>query len=132
MPDVVGTGFRFPFQFDNRGRVATSIDQSDGSTSPSGKMTHLYECLYQLIQTAPRERMMRTGFGCGVHDFVFEPNDDALDGVMLYYIADVITRWDTRVALIGISSSRNQGKLTAVINFRIRDTKEIANVAIQV
>ena len=132
MPDVVGTGFKFPMQFDERGRVKTSIDQADGSTSQEGKLTHLYECLYQLIQTAPGERAMRTNLGCGIHDFVFEPNDESLVAVLLYYIADVIERWDLRVVLIGIDATYKGGVFNATINFQVRNSKEIANLIIPV
>jgi len=132
MPDVIGTGLAFPFQFDDRGRVKTSIDQADGTTSQAGKLRHLYECLYQLIQTAPGERAMRTNLGCGIHDFVFDPNDESLVAVMLYYIADVIERWDLRVVLIGINATHNIGVFKATVTFQVRNTKEIANLIIPV
>jgi len=130
MADVIGIGWDFPFNFDDNGRVSKSSDQPDGTSSPSASKQHLYEGLYQLIQTAIGERLMRTNLGCGIHDFVFEVNDETLLSLILYYVSDAIARWDYRVDIIGIDGIVDQGTLKATLSFKVRNTQEVNNLVI--
>lgn len=52
----------FPYHIDGTGRTATT----DGSD-------HLRDLIYQVLLTAPGERVMRPDFGSGLLGLVFEP-----------------------------------------------------------
>jgi len=132
MADNLGTGWKFPFQFNDRGRVDITADQTDGSTSQEGQVDHLYGNIYQLVQTSVHERLMRTELGCGIHDFVFQPNDESLVALLLFYVTDVVTQWEPRVEVVDIIASQDPqlGILNATITFRIRRTNEFGNVVV--
>jgi len=132
MADVVGTGWKFPFQFDANGKVASTVDLPDGSTSQQGTVDHLFGALYQLIMTARGERLIRGTLGCGIHDFVFEPNDETLVGLVLFYVTDVVLEWEPRIEVLDIESIQEGGKLRVIITFQIKSTREVGNVVVPV
>jgi hypothetical protein len=76
-----------PFDIDNRGRVATT-DYDD----------HVRDMIYQVLFTAPGERVNRPDFGCGLMQMVFMPNSEILatatqflvQGALQHWLADVI------------------------------------------
>jgi len=126
MADILGTGFRFPFQFSDDGGVKTTSDQADGSTSEEGQKDHIFNNIYQLIMTAVGERALRTDLGCGIHDYVFMPADESLVAMILYFVSAIITQWEPRVEVMGISSSIDpqEGTLNVIISLRIKQTNE--------
>ena len=57
----------FPFQFDMRGRTATTDDA-----------THIRDMIEQLLFTAPGERVNNPDLGSGLLQMVFAPNSTEL------------------------------------------------------
>ena len=57
----------FPFQFDRRGRTATTSDAG-----------HVRDMIEQLLFTNPGERVNRPDFGSGLQQLVFAPNSTEL------------------------------------------------------
>ncbi len=129
---VLGKGWKFGFQFDGNGRVATTSDQSDGSTSDQGQREHIFGALTQIIMVAFGERFMRGSYGCGIFDVVFDPNDRSILSVALYFVASAIEKWEPRVELLSIDALQEGGKLKIVMAYLIKVTNEVANEVVEV
>jgi phage baseplate assembly protein W len=72
----------YPFRIDGRGRVATT-DADD----------HVRDMIYQVLFTAPGERVNRPDFGCGLLQMVFMPNSDALAAATQFMVQGALQRW---------------------------------------
>jgi phage baseplate assembly protein W len=57
----------FPYGFDRTGRTATAE-----------RDRHIRDLIWQVLLTAPGERVNRPGFGTGTSQLVFMPNSDTL------------------------------------------------------
>lgn len=76
-----------PFDIDNKGRIATTSYDD-----------HVRDMIYQVLFTAPGERVNRPDFGCSLMQMVFMPNSDILatatqflvQGALQHWLADVI------------------------------------------
>jgi phage baseplate assembly protein W len=72
----------FPYQFDPRGRTATTDDEQ-----------HVRDLIEQVLFVAPGDRVMRPDFGSNVADLVFAPASTELDGAAQMLIQSALTRW---------------------------------------
>jgi len=72
----------YPFRIDGRGRSATT-DADD----------HVRDMIYQVLFTAPGERVNRPDFGCGLLQMVFEPNSEALAAATQFTVQGALQRW---------------------------------------
>src|SRR5689334_11988888 len=76
------TFFDNPFHIDGAGRTAlTDVDD------------HVRDMIYQLLFTAPGERVNRPDFGCGVRRLLFMPNRDSLAVATQFMIQGSLERW---------------------------------------
>ena len=71
-----------PFQVDGRGRAATTpVDD------------HVRDMIYQVLFTAPGERVNRPDFGCGVARLLFMGNHDSLAVATQFLVQGALERW---------------------------------------
>lgn len=102
----LGIGWHYPFQIDEKtGGIMTTADLGDGQISPEGEQAMLRMAIEQIVRTASiGERFMRPEFGANIFDLPFEPGDEALLGVIEYYVAEAITRWEPRLKLLRVDA----------------------------
>lgn len=67
--DFLGVGWKFPIRVNARGGLSYSRHEQD-----------IEEAVWIILSTAKRERVMQPDFGCGIHDYVFAPNNVATRG----------------------------------------------------
>jgi phage baseplate assembly protein W len=72
----------FPFRYDTRGRTA-GTDEDD----------HLRDLVYQVLFTAPGERVNRPTFGSGLMQLVFAPNSDTLAAATQLVVRSALQQW---------------------------------------
>ncbi len=72
----------YPFQFDKRGRTATTDDD-----------THIRDMIEQLLFTNPGERVNRTDYGSGLLQMVFAPNSPELAAALQFTLRGALQRW---------------------------------------
>lgn len=72
----------FPFQFDRRGRTATTDDES-----------HIRDMIEQLLFTNPGERVNRPDYGSGLLQMVFAPNSAELAAALQFTLRGALQRW---------------------------------------
>ena len=57
------------------------------------------QSLYIILDTEPGERLMRPAFGCGLRQFLMEPNSAATRALIEREVSDAIRSWEHRVSL---------------------------------
>jgi phage baseplate assembly protein W len=68
------------------------IDGS-GHTARADEDTHIRQMIYQVLFTAPGERVNRPDFGCGLTRMVFMPNGSPLATATQFLVHSALTRW---------------------------------------
>lgn len=117
----LGTGFTFPVQVDEiTGRFQTSSYEDD-----------IKEAISIIINTRPGERVMRPGFGCRIHDYLFESMSYSVISGMEAAVREALTIWeprivDTEVAIDG--GSADSGVVYIRISYVVRSTNNPFNL----
>jgi len=78
------TSIKHPFAVDlGRGRLAEEENYAK----------HVEQMMFQVLFTAPGERIDRPDFGCGVRRLVFAPNSEVSASLAQVTIFQALTRW---------------------------------------
>ena len=72
----------FPFQFDARGRTASTTDDN-----------HIRDMIEEFLFTNPGERVNRPDFGSGLLQLVFAPNSPELAATLQVTVQAGLQRW---------------------------------------
>lgn len=100
----------FPFQFDRRGRTATTSDAG-----------HVRDMIEQLLFTNPGERVNRPDFGSGLQQLVFAPNSTELAATLQFTTQAALQRWlGDVIDLQEISVTAEEATLRVLIRYAIR------------
>jgi hypothetical protein len=83
---IYGQGLSFPPRVGADGRLAWSVGEQN-----------VRESIRLILLTEPRERLMREEFGCGLRQFLFEPNTPATRALIRERIMRTLARWELRV-----------------------------------
>ena len=118
--EFLGTGWKFPVQFDKSGAVALSRYEED-----------IREAIWVILSTAPGERVMLPEFGCGIYDFVFAPNNTRTAGLVRFHVEDALTRWEPRIELQEVqvgTDPADPAVLLINIDYKVRTTDSRFNL----
>ena len=78
------TSIKHPIAVDlGRGRLAEEEDYAK----------HVEQMMFQVLFTAPGERINRPDFGCGVKRLVFAPNSEVSASIAQVTIFQALTKW---------------------------------------
>jgi len=78
------TSIKHAFALDlGRGRIAEEENYAE----------HIEQMMFQVLFTAPGERINRPDFGCGVKRLVFAPNSEISAALAQVSIFQALTRW---------------------------------------
>jgi phage baseplate assembly protein W len=116
----LGTGFGFPVKVAPNG----SMGYSSGEES-------VREAIWILLGTSRGERQMLPRFGCGIHDMVFAPNDQATWGNVQHLVTTALTEWEPRIDVLNVSVSAAPGEdntLLIRVDYRIRSNNAFGNL----
>lgn len=115
-----GAGWRFPVDVDHRG----NIELSEGERS-------IADSIRIILGTAKGERVMRPGFGCEIHDYVF----GTIDGTMLTLVEgavrEALINWEPRIDVQAVDAGRDPehpNRLLIDIRYRVRSTNTESNL----
>ncbi len=101
----------FPFGIDGSGRIATT-DADD----------HVRDMIYQLLFTAPGERLDLPDFGCGLLQMVFAPNSDALAAATQLLVQGSLQKWLGDVIQVeNLQVTNDDNRLTVSLTYTRRD-----------
>lgn len=83
----LGRGWRFPVQVDP---ARSGLAFTDGPEK-------VRESIWIILDTEPRERIMRPTFGCGLRRYLGEPNTLAVRALIRHDVESAIAAWEPRV-----------------------------------
>ena len=86
--EFLGVGWKFPVELNDAGEIGFSRYEED-----------IREAIWIILSTARGERLMRPDFGCGIHQFIFAPNDTRTAGLVRFHVEEALTRWEPRIEL---------------------------------
>ena len=118
--DIYGQGLSFPPRVGADGRLAWSGDEEN-----------VRESIRVILLTEPGERSMRSGFGCGLRRFLFEPNTPTTRALIRERIVRAISDWEPRVRLdaVEVEADPNEPRTVQVqISFRLVATNAMGRL----
>lgn len=104
-PALLGTGPAFPFR------------PRDGRLAYSSGGDKVRQSIVMILETRPRERIMRPDFGCGLHRFVMRPNDVATRALIRREVEHALDRWEPRIEHVAIDVTA--GREPEIVDIRI-------------
>jgi hypothetical protein len=116
----LGVGWKFPVGLDGRGGIALSRHEED-----------VREAIWVILSTAPGERLMHPELGCGIHDYVFAPNNAQTAGQVAARVEEALVRWEPRIELEGVdvqADPDDAARLLVRIDYRVRSTDSRFNL----
>lgn len=118
--EVLGVGWKFPLQINERGGVALSQHERK-----------IQESIRIIIETAKGERVMRPDFGCDIHEFAFSVIDTSTLTMIRSAVKEALVLWEPRIEVFSVEVSAeriNQGILIIDTAYRIRATNTEYNL----
>jgi uncharacterized protein len=118
--EILGTGWTFPLEIDNRGGIALS--RSEGG---------IEESIRVILGTAKGERRMRPNFGCDIHTLVFAPNNATTWGMASHYVEEALAFWEPRIELLSVDTRPDPvtpSHLMISIKYRVKTTNDARNI----
>ena len=120
--NVFGQGLGFPPRVGTDGRLAWSVGEDN-----------VREAIRILLLTEPGERLLREEFGCGLRQFLFEPNTVTTRELIRQHIIQAIGRWEPRAAVedVTVETDTQNPRLVAItIFFRLVATQALERLGI--
>jgi len=120
-PDPLGQGLSFPPRVGADGRLAWSVGEDN-----------VRESIRVILMTEVGERLMREEFGCGLRQYLFEPNNVATRQRIQDSIVNSITRWESRVSLDAVTvdpDDNDPRRVNIVVLFRLIATQSASRIS---
>src|ERR1041385_7617155 len=103
----------FPYQFDTRGRTATTDDDD-----------HIRDLIEQVLFTSPGERVNRPTFGCGLNQLVFAPNSPELGAATQFLVQGALQQWlGDLIVVDSVQVESVDSTLRVTISYGVRRTQ---------
>jgi phage baseplate assembly protein W len=70
-------------------------------------------------------------FGCGIHNYVFAPNNPTTRGNIAHEVRQGLTKWEARIDVLDVSVSTvadEQNKLLIRVDYQVRSTNAFHNL----
>jgi phage baseplate assembly protein W len=118
--DFRGTGWALPVDTGSDGRVETASDRSD-----------VEQAIRIILSTAKGERVMRPGFGCGIHEYTFAAIDTTTLRLIETSVREALETWERRIDVVAVETDTthlDEGQLDIEITYRLRRTNDEYNL----
>ena len=119
--EFLGTGWSSP----------VAVDENTGDIRLSRHENDVEEAIVTILKTAPGERLMRPDFGCGIHDYVFAPDNAQTAGMIRFHVEQALGRWEPRIVNLSVRVSSDRarpGVLLIHIAYTVRSTDSRFNL----
>ena len=120
MAQFIGSGWSFPIEVDGGGQVVLAGDDDK-----------VRQAIELVLRTSPGERVMRPGFGCGIHELVFDTISDELLGKIDSAVTSALQTWEPRIDVLGVGTREDPEdptRLLIEIDYRVRTTNSRFNL----
>src|SRR3982750_1671956 len=105
----------FPYQFDERGRTASTDDYDQ----------HIRELIEQVLFTSPGERVNRPTFGSGLMKLVFAPNSGALASATQQLVQGALQQWlGDLIQVESVNVQNEDAELRVIVSYLVRRTQQ--------
>jgi phage baseplate assembly protein W len=114
--DIVGSGWVFPPKIDAQGGLALTNEISE-----------LEQSMIIILTTSPGQRVMRTTFGCRLHELVFAPNNNQTAARARRFVEDALRMWEPRVTIVEVDARPdpdNAASLLIAIQYEVKATHD--------
>jgi hypothetical protein len=74
------------------------------------------QALWIILDTEPGERVMRPTFGCGLRQWLMQPNTPAVRGRIQRAVAEAVARWEPRVNVQGVTVTEGEDPALVLIH----------------
>ena len=118
--DFLGVGWTTPVKLNSAGQV---------------EMARYEDCVRQsilmILGTAKGERIMRTDFGCGMHDLVFANNSPGTIGQVISEVRQALIQWEARIDVLEVDAYPDEtqpNRLLIQINYQFCTTNNRFNL----
>ena len=118
--EFLGTGWKFPIRVNARGGIALSQHEQD-----------IEEAIWSIIATAKGERVMEPDFGCGIHEYVFAPNDPATRNSIAYEVQKSLAEYEPRIEVAAARAEappETPNRLLIHVDYRVRSNNQKRNL----
>lgn len=118
--NFLGTGWKFPIRVNPRGRLSFSSQEED-----------IQEAIWIILATDVNERQMLPEFGCGIHRYVFAPNNATTQGDVAHEVRRALTSWEPRIDVVDVrvtALADEPNKLLIRVDYRVRTTNTFHNL----
>lgn len=109
--EFLGVGWKFPVRVNARGGLSYSRHEQD-----------IEEAVWIILSTAKGERVMEPEFGCGIHDYVFAPNNPATRGSISFEVHKALAEFEPRIEVTGVrveSPPETDNQLLVRVDYRV-------------
>ncbi|MGD8405208.1 MAG: GPW/gp25 family protein [Anaerolineales bacterium] len=104
----------FPFNFDGRGRTATTSDDD-----------HIRDMIEQLLFTNPGERVNRPDFGSGLLQLIFAPNSPELAATLQFTAQSALQQWlGDVIEVLALEVTSQDSTLAVDLKYVVRRTNQ--------
>jgi len=118
--NFLGVGWKFPVRINTRGGFSFSRHEQD-----------IEEAIWIILSTAKGERVMEPDFGCGIHDYVFAPNNPATRGSISFEVQKSLAEFEPRIddADVRVESfPDSDNRLLIYVDYRVRSNNSKRNL----
>jgi phage baseplate assembly protein W len=118
--EFLGTGWSFPITLDDKQHLAMTPGEDA-----------VRQSIWMILSTAPGERVMRPGFGCGLHDLVFGVNSPGTANAVAGAVKDALAAWEPRIDVLDVFAApdaTDPNLLLIEINYQVRSTNSRFNL----
>ena len=115
-----GAGLAFPLAVSPTGKLATATDD-----------TKVEQCVWLILSTALKERLMHPDYGCGMHDLVFSPSSPQSVGQIVDQLRKALVAQEPRIDVLDVSGEIPAGEANLLllrVDYRIRANNSLANL----
>jgi|SRR5688572_7015864 len=117
----LGRGWSFPVR----------LHEKEGTIGFSEYEKDVREAIWIILSTSKGERVMRTDFGCGIHDLVFEVINTTTLTQIENNVRDALATFEARIDVIKVSALSEgsfDGQLRISIDYVVRGTNNQFNL----
>lgn len=114
-------------------RFPVNVDPVTGKIEESSYEESIRESIYLIVMTKKGERIMRPGFGCDIHQYMFEPINSTMLTLARCAVEEALARWEPRIEDIEVETLMPSGEengLQLVIHYRIKSTRAISQAIV--
>ena len=117
----LGRGWKFPVEFNRDKKCIAEAEYED----------NIHQAIWIILSTAKGERVMRPGFGCGLHDLVFAINNAFTIGEAKFEVEESLRIWEPRIEVLDVeaaASGKHGEELLINVLYRVRTTDNRFNL----